>query len=107
MGGFLAALAVVYVIPAIVCYMVARRSMQASLAGSLAERSCHDASGIPTTAASRLAGARSRHPAKVSGEGHPEASAKRRCAWVFMGANMTNMGHLNAVSGVQAFLPLS
>lgn len=34
--GFLAALAVVYVIPAIVFYMVARRSMQASIAGSLA-----------------------------------------------------------------------
>lgn len=34
--GFLAALAIVYVIPAIVFYVVARRSMQASLAGSLA-----------------------------------------------------------------------
>jgi multiple sugar transport system permease protein len=34
--GFLAALAVVYVIPAIVFYMVARKSMQASIAGSLA-----------------------------------------------------------------------
>jgi ABC-type glycerol-3-phosphate transport system permease component len=34
--GFLAALAVVYVIPAILFYVVARRSMQASLAGSLA-----------------------------------------------------------------------
>lgn len=34
--GFLAALAIVYVIPAIAFYIVARRSMQASLAGSLA-----------------------------------------------------------------------
>jgi len=34
--GFLSALAIVYVIPAIVFYVVARRSMQASLAGSLA-----------------------------------------------------------------------
>jgi ABC-type glycerol-3-phosphate transport system permease component len=34
--GFLAALAVVYVIPAILFYVVARRSMQASLSGSLA-----------------------------------------------------------------------
>lgn len=34
--GFLAALAIVYVIPAIVFYVVARRAMQASLAGSLA-----------------------------------------------------------------------
>ena len=34
--GFLAALAVVYVIPAIVFYVVARRALQASIAGSLA-----------------------------------------------------------------------
>jgi len=34
--GFLAALAIVYVIPAVVFYVVARRAMQASLAGSLA-----------------------------------------------------------------------
>jgi ABC-type glycerol-3-phosphate transport system permease component len=34
--GFLAALAVVYVIPATLFYIVARRSMQASLSGSLA-----------------------------------------------------------------------
>jgi multiple sugar transport system permease protein len=34
--GFLAALAIVYVIPAIVFYVVARRALQASIAGSLA-----------------------------------------------------------------------
>lgn len=34
--GFLAALAIVYVIPAVVFYVVARRAMQASLAGGLA-----------------------------------------------------------------------
>jgi len=34
--GFLAALAIVYVIPAVVFYVVARRALQASIAGSLA-----------------------------------------------------------------------
>jgi multiple sugar transport system permease protein len=34
--GFLAALSIVYVVPAVVFYMIARRALQTSLAGGLA-----------------------------------------------------------------------